>query len=269
MKTYIITGATSGIGEALIKHFSKDNIVFGGYRDESKLEKLQEASSNIIPFYIDYAKPETIKPAIEFIKSKTQKADTLINVAGCVVAGALENIEISELRRQFDVNVFGAVELSQGLVDILSNGKIINISSMASYGLFPFISPYCASKRALDILFNSYMMENKHNIKVVSIKPGVIATPLWSKSIKENSKTIENSPLYQNESNYLKKNACENETKGLSVDKVVKTVVKADKFNNPKPSYCVGIDAILVSIVSKLPQSILNKIISYKVKKLK
>ena len=173
------------------------------------------------------------------------------------------------MRRQFDVNVFGAVELSQGLVDILSNGKIINISSMASYGLFPFISPYCASKRALDILFNSYMMENKHNIKVVSIKPGVIATPLWSKSIKENSKTIENSPLYQNESNYLKKNACENETKGLSVDKVVKTVVKADKLNNPKPSYCVGIDAILVSIVSKLPQSILNKIISYKVKKLK
>ena len=139
MKTYIITGATSGIGEALTKYFAKDNIVFGGYRNEEKTEKLQNISKNIIPFYVDYAKPETIRETVEYIKSKTNKIDTIINVAGCVVAGALETIPISELRRQFDVNVFGAVELSQGLIDIMDNGKIINISSMASYGLFPFI----------------------------------------------------------------------------------------------------------------------------------
>ena len=159
MKTYVITGGTSGIGEALVNYFSKDNIVFCGYRNEKKLP--DELSENIIPFYVDYANPNTIQGAVEFITSKTDKIDTLINVAGCVVAGAIENIPVSELRRQFDVNVFGAVELSQGLLDNLTNGKIINISSMASYGLFPFISPYCASKRALDILFNSFMMENK------------------------------------------------------------------------------------------------------------
>ena len=153
MKTYVITGGTSGIGEALVNYFSKDNIVFCGYRNEKKLP--DELSENIIPFYVDYANPNTIQGAVEFITSKTDKIDTLINVAGCVVAGAIENIPVSELRRQFDVNVFGAVELSQGLLDNLNNGKIINISSMASYGLFPFISPYCASKRALDILFNS------------------------------------------------------------------------------------------------------------------
>ena len=267
MKTYVITGGTSGIGEALVNHFSKDNIVFCGYRNEKKLP--DELSENIIPFYVDYANPNTIQGAVEFITSKTDKIDTLINVAGCVVAGAIENIPVSELRRQFDVNVFGAVELSQGLLDNLTNGKIINISSMASYGLFPFISPYCASKRALDILFNSFMMENKRGIKVVSVKPGVIATPLWSKSIKENSQTIENSKDYKNESNYLKQNALENEIKGLSVNKVVQIVSKIDKMSNPKPSYCVGFDSKLVSVVSKLPQYLLNKIIKFKVNKLR
>ena len=52
-KTYIITGVTSGIGEALIKHLAQDNIIFAGYRDKSKLEKLTEISTNIYPFYID------------------------------------------------------------------------------------------------------------------------------------------------------------------------------------------------------------------------
>ena len=267
MKTYVITGGTSGIGEALVNHFAEDNLVFCSYRDESKLP--DNLSGNIIPFYVDYAKPETVSGAVEFIKSKTDKVDTLINVAGCVVAGALENIPISELRRQFDVNVFGAIELSQGLIECLTDGKIINISSMASYGIFPFISPYCASKRALDIFFNSFMMENKRNIRVVSVKPGVIATPLWSKSIKENSETIEKSKDYQNESNYLKNNALKNEKYGLSVDKVVNLVSKIDKMSRPKPSYCVGLDAKMVALVSKLPQSLLNIIIKMKVNKLR
>ena len=269
MKKYVITGATSGIGEALTKYYSKDNIVFAGYRNESYLNNLKNISDNIIPFYVDYSKPETIIESVNEIKNKTEHIDTLINVAGCVVAGALENISTSELRRQFDVNVFGAVELSQGLIPLLENGKIINISSMASFGIFPFISPYCASKRALDILFNSFSLENKRNIKVISIKPGVIATPLWSKSIKENSETIKKCVDYKNETNYLKNNAMKNEKYGLSTEAAVNKIIKIDNLKNPKPSYCIGLDAFAASFVSKLPQTILNKIIKYKVNRLK
>lgn len=269
MKTYVITGSTSGIGEALTKHFSKENIVFAGYRNEEKAENLKKISDNIIPFYVDYSKPETICDAVESIKQKTDKVDTLINVAGCVVAGATECIPGSELRRQFDVNVFGAFELSQGLTPLLNNGKIINISSMASYGIFPFISPYCASKRALDILFNAFSLENKRNIKVISVKPGVIATPLWSKSIKENTETIDKCSDYKNESEYLVKNAFKNEKQGLNVQKVVDTIIKIDNTKKPKPSYCVGFDAWAASVAAKLPQGLLNKIIKSKIKTLK
>ena len=202
-KIYVITGATSGIGEALVKRLAEDNVIYAGYRSEDKKAELKNVSENIIPFYVDYAKPETVSLAIAQIKETAEKIDTLINIAGCVVAGPVEEISIDEIRRQFNVNVFGHVELAQGLASLLENGKIINVSSMASFGIFPFISPYCASKRALDMFFNSFLIENKHNIQVVSIKPGVIATPLWDKSIKENTKSLENCQSYEKEMQYV------------------------------------------------------------------
>ena len=270
MKTYVITGGTSGIGKALVEFFAKNNIVFAGYRNEDKKQELIEYSQNIIPFYVDYNKPETIDSAVEFIKSKTDNVDTLINVAGGVVAGAIEKLPMQELRRQFDINVFGHVQFSQGLVDVLNHSKIINISSMSSYGIYPFIAPYCASKRALDILFNCFSLETKRDIKVVSIKPGVIATPLWSKSISENKNTIEKCENgFKNEINYMQENAKKNEVKGLSTEVVVNKIAKIDNMKNPKPSYCIGLDAYATAIISRLPQCLLNKVIRLKLNRIK
>ena len=145
-----------------------------------------------------------------------------------MIAGPLEKIEMSEIRRQFDVNVFGHIEFTQNLMEILENSKIINVSSMASFGVFPFISPYCASKRCLDMFFNSLLIENKKNLQIVSIKPGVIATPLWGKSVKENSKYMNNCSGYEKEMDFMISNAKRNELKGLSVNKVVDVILKVD-----------------------------------------
>lgn len=91
-KTYVVTGSTSGIGKALLERIAADNVVFAGYRDKSKLEILQALSPNIYPFYVDYAKPECIKYAAEYLLSKCTKIDTLVNIAGCVVAGPVEKL---------------------------------------------------------------------------------------------------------------------------------------------------------------------------------
>lgn len=257
-KTYVITGSASGIGRALLEKLAKDNIVFAGYRSEKHKEELESISENIRTFYVDYSQPETISEATNFIKSKTDKIDTLVNIAGCVVAGPVEKISVNEIRRQFDVNVFGHLELTQNLIELLNNGKIINVSSMASFAIFPFISPYCASKRCLDIFFNSLLIENKRNIKVVSIKPGVIATPLWGKSVKENSKYLDHCTGYEKEMEFIIFNAKKNEQKGLSVEKVVDTILKVDLLKNPKLSYTIGRDAFCAHLVSKLPQVAIN-----------
>ena len=264
MKTYVITGATSGIGNSLAREFSAENIVFAGYRNIEKRDELQKISKNIIPFFIDMTQPDSIDKAIEFITSKTNKIDTLINAAGCVVAGAIENIDINNVKRQFEVNTFSHLQFSQGLLPILEGGKILNISSMASYGIFPFVAPYCASKRALDILFTALEIEMGERVKVVSIKPGVIATPLWEKSVKENVANITDNKAYEKEMKYLVANAIDNGINGLDVKKVVDFIVKVDTMKNPKPSYKIGTDAVGASIVSKLPQSIINKIVKLK-----
>lgn len=268
-KIYVITGAASGIGKALTEELAKENKVFAGYRRESGAEELSKVSTNVIPFKVDMCDEESIKLATDFIKSKTNKVDTLINVAGCVVAGAMEGIPIKELRRQFDTNVFGHVAMTQGLLDALEGGRVINISSMSSYGIFPFIAPYCASKRALDILFNSLLLETKRNIKVISIKPGVIATPLWNKSIEQNTQSIGASKGFEAEMAYMIKNADKNQKNGAPVEKVVEIVLKADNAKNPKLTYTVGKDAFAARFAAKLPQAIINKIIQSKVNKLR
>jgi len=265
-KTYVITGAASGIGLALTKELCAENMVFAGYRSEPKRELLESLSGNIYPFYADYSKPETLPSAIEYIKSKCDKIDTLVNIAGCVVAGPIEKIHINEIKRQFEVNVFGHIEMTQGLIDLLNDGRIINISSMASFGIFPFISPYCASKKCLDMFFNSLLIENKRNIKVVSIKPGVISTPLWCKSIDENSKYEDIRIGYEKEMDYIIKNAQKNENDGLEVSEVVKVILKADSAKNPKLSYTVGSDALCAKFISKLPQNLVNKIVKLGIK---
>ena len=263
-KTYVITGATSGIGKALTENLaSKGHVIFAGYRNE---EKIKDLPQGVIPFFIDSTKPETINSSVSFIKSKTDNINSIVNISGCVVAGAIEHIDTDEIRRQFEVNVFSHLTLTQGLLPLLEGGKIINISSMASFGMFPFISPYCASKRTLDILFNALQLETKHNIKVISIKPGVIATPLWEKSITENQKGFENCSEFTPEINFLVKNARKNGINGLPVEKVVQTILKADSARAPRESYTVGLDAKLAEIATHLPLSFVNKLIKYRLK---
>ena len=260
VKNIVITGSTSGIGKELVNQFSKgDYVVFCGYRNKAKLaECLPE---NVIPFYIDMTDRKSILDAAEFIKSRADKIDVLINVAGSVVAGPVEIIDTDRLREQFEVNVFSHIEFSQKLVSLLKGGRIVNISSMSSYGIFPFISPYCASKRALDIFFNAFDIENHKNIRVISIKPGVISTPIWEKSVESNLRSITDCGDYADEMNFIKNNALKNTSKGLKVEQAAKFIKDVALKKNPKSSYTLGKDAKFAQIISVLPQDILNRLI--------
>ena len=265
-KTYVITGSTSGIGKALLEEFSKNGIVFAGYRN-AKYEAALSSMENVIPFFIDMEKPYTIRGAADFIKSKAQKIDVLINGAGCVIAGAMEHMETCRIRKQFEVNTFSHLEFTRNLLPLLKDGRVINISSMASFGIFPFVAPYCASKRALDILFNAMSLEMQGAVKVISVKPGVIATPLWDKSVELNRSALENDEKYLKEMRFMAANAHKNGQKGLPVSRVVSVVKRVSVIKNPKPSYTVGFDALAAELVSKLPQDFINFMIKTGMKK--
>lgn len=258
----VITGATSGIGKALVELLAVENNVFAGYRNPDLILE----RPNVNYFYIDMKDRKSIYEAANYIKSKVDKVDILINVAGCVVAGPVEILDTDRLREQFQVNTFSHIEFTQNLLSILENGRIINISSMASFGNFPFISPYCASKRALDIFFNALSLENHKNIKVISIKPGVIATPIWKKSVEANIPQLEECIEYKKELEFLKSNALKNTDKGLNVSKVAEFVKKVAYCKSPKSSYTIGRDAKFAQILSYLPQDIVNKLVKFALK---
>lgn len=267
MKKIVITGSASGIGNALLRELCNDNIVFAGYRKSGQNNELKKLSGNIIPFFIDMENKTSIKLAVNFIKSKTTRVDALFNVAGCVVAGAVEKIDVDDIRKQFEINTFSHLDFSKQLLDMMDGGRIINISSMSSFGIFPFIAPYCASKRALDILFNCMQLETHKDIKIISVKPGVIATPIWEKSIEQNSKSIEQHEDFEKEMRYLVANAHKNSKAGLPPEKVVQLLVKILNEEDPKPSYTIGRDAQFAEVFSKLPQGLLNKIIKFTLSK--
>ena len=109
-------------------------------------------------------------------------------------------------------------------------------------------------------------MSVESGLKVVSVKPGVIATPLWDKSVELNKDAIKNCTGYDKEMKYMVANARKNGKEGLNVNKVVDLIVKIDSMQNPKPSYTVGYDAKVAEIVSKLPQSLINTLIKQGIK---
>lgn len=267
MKVAVITGATSGIGNNLLKNFLNDGYtVFAGYRDVRQKKNLVMLSDRVIPFRIDLTKKWTIDEAIKTINESTDKIDVLINAAGKVTAGPLEHLSVDKIREQFEVNTFAHLELAQGLFAKLDGGKIINISSMASYGLFPFIAPYCASKKALDMLFNSLRIETGSKVKIISVKPGVIATPLWKKAVDENRENL-GSGKYKVVADYLISNAMKNETDGLDSEKVAKKILKIANTPKPKTSYVIGVDAVGARLVSKFPQKLIDIIVEHQLVK--
>lgn len=266
-QTILITGASSGIGrETAVRLANEGHKVFAGVRRKIDKDEIESLSKNITGVYIDITNTASIEKAFWFILKQTKKLDVLINNAGIAVAAPLEIIDLKRLKEQFDVNTFGAVAVMQKFMPLLANGKIINISSMAASGIFPFISPYCASKKALDILFNSFSLENKDNIKVVSIKPSSIKTPIWNKSVKKAKELMENvsdeqKEKYSKQLLYLEQRALNNNTDAIETYVVVDKIVKVVNKKNPKPSYNIGKQAIIAEWMARLPVNLRNKII--------
>jgi NAD(P)-dependent dehydrogenase (short-subunit alcohol dehydrogenase family) len=271
-KFVLITGTSSGLGKATAQRLAEEGfVVFAGVRKEQDSIELQSIHSNIKPIYLDVTNDDSVKKAFEVISQETDCLYGLVNNAGIATGGPIEYIPIEMLEKQFAINVFGAIRVAQNFLPLLNksqNGaRIVNISSMSSYGVFPFVSPYCASKRALDMFFNSLLIENKNPLlRIVSIKPGVVCTPIWNKSVDAVEQSFANVSQearlkYEKELLFLAENARKNEKKGLQPQCVADAVYKALTHKNPKLSYNVGKDSCFARLMSFLPQGFCNALI--------
>lgn len=271
MKNYVIvTGASSGIGEAIAKDLCVNGFtVFACARKTEDLARLSGAGKGIIPVQLDVTNEEQVHRAVNLISDRmNDEAGTfhLINNAGIVSPGPLESIPLNELRQQFEVNVFGLLGVTQAFLPLIkkSKGRIIMMSSVSGSLVTPFLGAYCSSKFALEAIADALRMElHGTGVKVLVVQPGPVATPIWEKNISRKNEIIAAlSEETKNEYESRISNFIENTRKELSSALPVESVTKVvrELLLNPKPEarrrVLPPILKFLMPLVLALPESI-------------
>jgi NAD(P)-dependent dehydrogenase (short-subunit alcohol dehydrogenase family) len=181
-KTALVTGASSGIGEATALHLAElGYTVYAGARRVERMSDL--ADRGIRTRSVDVTDDPSMVALVEAILADNGRIDVLVNNAGYGLYGALEDVPVEEARRQFDVNIFGLARMTQLVLPQMRaqrDGYIVNISSMGGKIWEPLGSWYHASKFAVEGLSDSLRVEvAAFGIKVVIIQPGTIRSE-WS-----------------------------------------------------------------------------------------
>ena len=176
----LITGCSSGIGRATaLEAAGHGHQVFATGRNPESLRQLA-GRSGIHTLSLDVTDVSSIRAAVASMLETAGRVDALVNNAGYGQYGAVEDVAPEEWRRQFDVNLFGAVEVARAVLPAMRQarrGTIVNVSSVAGKIGIPFAAPYCASKHALEALSDCLRVEvAPFGVRVVVVEAGPIAT---------------------------------------------------------------------------------------------
>jgi NAD(P)-dependent dehydrogenase (short-subunit alcohol dehydrogenase family) len=179
-RVILITGCSSGIGRAAaLEAAGRGHRVFATARNPGSLRDL-ERDGRIRPLPLDVTDTASIHAAVAAVLSEAGRVDALVNNAGYGQYGAAEDVTAEEWRRQFDVNLFGAIEAVRAVLPAMREkrgGTIVNVSSVAGKIAIPFAAPYCASKHALEAFSDALRVEvAPFGIRVAVIEAGPIET---------------------------------------------------------------------------------------------
>ena len=263
MPAALITGASTGIGRATVLRLAGAGwTVFAGVRDPAAGESLvQDAvGGKVVPLILDVTDATQIAEARERVQQETGEAglDALVNNAGIGIGGPLELVPPEDLRRQFDVNVFAQVAVTQAMLPALrkAHGRLVFVSSIGGRVAMAFTAPYAASKHALEAFGDALRVELRtSNVKVALIEPGSVATPIWDKSRAESDKLSVPQELqreYGHVPAAMDKVLLDTAKRGVPPEQVADTIHRALTARRMKARYVVGLDAKAMLIARRL-----------------
>ncbi|CAN5220218.1 SDR family oxidoreductase [soil metagenome] len=259
-RSVLVTGASTGIGRATAVLLAERGFrVFAGVRKEADAESLR--AEGITPLILDVTNAEHIAAAAETVTAAGGLYG-LVNNAGIASAAPLEFVPIPDLRHQLEVNVVGQVAVTQAVLPLLraSRGRIVNVTSIGGLIAGQMLGPYNASKFALEAVTHVLRQElGPWGIEVVAIKPGVIATPIWSTSAASADRMLEPNreavtSLYGAQIEAAQRMAANATTRGIAPLAVARGIERALTAKRPRTRYPVGADAkVGAALLARLP----------------
>jgi NAD(P)-dependent dehydrogenase (short-subunit alcohol dehydrogenase family) len=250
-ETVLVTGATSGLGRAAAIHLAERGYrVFAagrsGERRAALRETARERQLSLATLEMDVRDDGSVDRAMAQIEAAGASVDVLINNAGVAYVVPIEEIRIADLREQFEINVFGAVRVTQRVLPKMrarGKGRIINMSSLAGRLAFPLFGAYSGSKFALEGMTDALRLEvYPFGIDVVLIEPGYIPTAMEQTAIELGSsyrENLEHGPYAKVYRNFIR--AWRRGTSGTqtTAEDCARVILRAVRETPPRTRYTV------------------------------
>lgn len=246
-RVILITGASSGIGyDAAVILAKQGHRVYGAARRVELMEPLRELG--IVPLRLDITDDASIEACVKTIIETEGRIDVLVNNAGYGYLGAIENVPMTEARRQLEVNLFGLARLTQLVLPHMRAqhfGRIINTSSIAGKGVILFGGWYNVSKFSVEAFSDALRMETKpFGIDVCIIEPSAIKTA-WGIIAADNLEKSSRGTAYEqtglNMAGFLRRMYTGNLLSGPQV--IAKAISRAVNARCPRARYRAGLGA--------------------------
>jgi NAD(P)-dependent dehydrogenase (short-subunit alcohol dehydrogenase family) len=262
VSSVLITGVSRGIGRATALRLAAAGwTVYGTVRQVADGEALvAEAAGGrgaIVPLQLDVSSDAQIA-ALD--RALPDRLDAIVNNAGIVVSGPLETLSADDLREQFEVNVVGAVALTNLVLPRLreSRGRIVFVSSLSGIVSTPMTGAYNASKFALEAIADAWRLELRQwGIAVSLVEPAMTDTDLWRKApetleAEAEEMSAEHRDLYGGHLDGMRKTVPRIQKMAKPVEGVAATIERALTAARPRARYPVGVDVRVQAALSGL-----------------
>lgn len=250
MKTWLITGCSSGIGRGIAKAVLEngDNAVVTA-RDVSKVEDIvRDYPETAFAVALDVTKKDSIVNAVKAAQERFGAVDVLVNNAGYGYRSSVEEGDADDVAVLFQTNVFGPVELIKEVLPQMraqKSGAIVNVSSIAAVRSAVGSGYYASSKAALELMTDGLAKEVKPlGIKVMTVEPGSFRTHFYDTSLKGTAKKIDD--YAETAGKNRKENVVNRQNQPGDPDKAGKVIVETIEQENYPNRLLLGSDAVKV-----------------------
>ncbi len=270
----VVTGASTGIGKACALHLDRLGFeVFAGVRRDEDAERLSgEASGSLRPVKMDVTSADSIREAVELVNAALagDRLAGLVNNAGIAVSGPVEYLPVDEVRKQLEVNFIGHVAVTQAFLPLLrrSRGRVVNIGSVGGEVALPFLSPYAASKHAIEGFTDSLRREVEPLGMFVSVvRPGAIQSSIWERGNAAADEVLSNVPpealeVYGDAVRGARAAANQRAKDAIPAQEVADVVEHALTAERPKTRYTVGrMGKAMIVLERWLPDRLFDRLV--------